>query len=168
MRSSSSPPPQNLAARVGRWSAEHWKAAVAIWFILVAVAVAAGRVAGTHKLADVEMATGEAARAEQILDGAGFKTPANEAVLVRSSRVTAADPAFHASVQAVLAKLRAMPQVTNLRTGATGEISRDRHAQLIQFDLKGKSETAYKRVKPILVAVAGLQRSHPGFTIAEF
>jgi RND superfamily putative drug exporter len=79
----------NFAACAGRWSAEHWKTAAAIWLLFVAVAISAGRIAGTHKLSDVEYATGEAARAEQILAGAGFKTPASEAVasrLRRSSR----------------------------------------------------------------------------------
>jgi uncharacterized membrane protein YdfJ with MMPL/SSD domain len=158
----------NLAARAGRWSAGHWKRATAIWIVLVVVAVAAGRLAGTHKLSDAEMATGESARAEQILAGAGFTTPAGEEVLVRSPTLTAGDPAFRATAQAVMAKLRSMPQVKNLRSGAAGQISRDRHAQLIQFDMKGKADTAYKRVKPLLGAVAGLERSHPGFTIAEF
>jgi putative drug exporter of the RND superfamily len=158
----------NLAARAGRWSVEHWKSATVFWIVLVVVAVAAGRVAGTHKLTDSEQATGETARAEQILAGAGFATPANEAVLVRSSTLTAADPAFRASVRAVLVRLRSMPQVTNLRTGAAGEISRDRHAQLIEFDMEGKAATAYKRVGPLLDAVAGLGRSHPAFTVAEF
>jgi uncharacterized membrane protein YdfJ with MMPL/SSD domain len=160
--------PSNLAARAGRWSAEHWKTAAAIWLVLVVVAIAVGRIAGTHKLSDAEYATGEAARAEQILAGAGFNTPASEAVIVRSPRLIATAPAFAARVQAVLAKLQTMPQVKNLRTGLVGQFSSDGHAQLIQFDLKGKSDTAYKRVKPLLEAVAGLQRANSGFTIAEF
>jgi RND superfamily putative drug exporter len=68
----------------------------------------------------------------------------------------------------VTAKLRTMPQVENLRPGAAGEISKDRHAQLVEFDMKGKHDTAEKRVQPLLDAVSGLQRAHPGFTIAEF
>jgi uncharacterized membrane protein YdfJ with MMPL/SSD domain len=168
MATSASRPRANLAARAGRWSAGHWKTAAAVWLLLVAAAVVAGHVAGTHRLADSEMATGEAARAERILAGAGFKTPASEAVLVRSAAIGAADPAFRRVVQAVLVELRPLPQVSNLRTGAAGQVSTDRHAQLIQFDMKGKADTAYERVEPVLEAVAGLQRAHPGFTIAEF
>jgi uncharacterized membrane protein YdfJ with MMPL/SSD domain len=160
--------PSNFAARAGRWSAEHWKAAAALWLVFVAVAIGAGRIAGTHKLSDVEYATGEAARAEQILAGAGFNTPAGEAVIVRSQKLHVDAPAFRAGVGAVIARLRSMPQVTNLRTGGAGQISGDRHAQLIQYDMKGKLDTAYKRVGPLLGAVAALQRSHPGFTVAEF
>jgi putative drug exporter of the RND superfamily len=158
----------NLAARAGRWSAAHWKTAVAVWLVFVAVAIALGTAVGTHKLSSSEQSTGETARAEQILASAGFKTPASEAVLVRSRTRTVADPAFRATMQGVLAKLRTMPQVTNLRTGAAGEISKDRRAQLIEFDMKGKADTADKRVQPLLDAVAGLQKANPGFTVAEF
>jgi putative drug exporter of the RND superfamily len=158
----------NLAARAGRWSAEHWKTATAIWIVVVLVAIAAGRMAGTHKLSDAEQATGETARAEQILASAGFSTPASESVLVKSASSTAGDQAFRSAVGSVMAKLRTMPQVKNLRTGAAGEISKDRHAQLVEFDMKGKLDSADKRVQPLLDAVSGLQRAHPEFTIAEF
>ncbi len=158
----------NLAARAGRWSAAHWKTAVAVWVAFVAVAIGVGTSVGTHKLSMSEQSTGETARAEQILASAGFKTPASEAVLVRSHNRTVADPTFRATVQGVLAKLRTMPQVRNLRTGAAGEVSKDRRAQLIEFDMKGKSDTADKRVQPLLDAVAGLQKASPGFTVAEF
>ena len=115
-----------------------------------------------------EQSTGETARAEQILASAGFKTPASEAVLVRSRTRTVVDPTFRATVQGVLAKLRTMAEVTNLRTGAAGEVSKDRGAQLIEFDMKGKLDTADGRVQPLLDAVAGLQKSSPSFTVAEF
>jgi putative drug exporter of the RND superfamily len=159
---------RNLAARAGRWSATHWKTATAIWIVFVLVAIAAGRMAGTHKLSDAEQATGEAARAEQILASAGFSTPASESVLVKSPTLTAGDTAFRSAVASVMAKLRTMPQVKNLRTGAAGEISKDRRAQLIEFDMKGKMDSADKRVQPLLDTVSGLQRAHPDFTIAEF
>src|SRR5436309_1658331 len=158
----------NLAARAGRWSAAHWKTAVAVWVAFVAVAIVVGTSVGTHKLSMSEQSTGETARAEQILASAGFQTPASEAVLVRSKTRTVADPTFRATVQGVLAKLRTMPQVTNLRTGAAGEVSKDRRAQLIEFDMRGKLDTADKRVQPLLDAVAGLQKASPGFTVAEF
>src|SRR6478672_40814 len=117
----------NFAARAARWSAGHWKTAVVGWIAFVAVAVTVGMSVGTHTLSMTEQSSGETARAEQILDKAGFKTPAAESVLVQSASLTVADPAFKSTVQRVLTKLRAMPQVTNLRTGGTGLISRDRH-----------------------------------------
>src|SRR3954471_16548565 len=158
----------NLAARAGRWSAAHWKTAVAVWVGFVVLAIGVGTATGTHKLSLSEQASGEAARAEQLLSSAGFKTPASEAVLVRSRTQSVADPAFRSAVHDVLAKLRTMPQVTNLRTGAAGQISKDRRAQLIEFDMRGKLDTADERVQPLLDEIATLQKSSPGFTVAEF
>src|SRR4051812_4785307 len=105
----------NLAARAGRWSANHWKTAVALWVAFVAVAIGLGTMVGSHELTASEQATGQAARAEQLLDSAGFNTPAAESVIVRSEARTVADPAFRSTVQEVLGTLRTMPQVTNLR-----------------------------------------------------
>ena len=158
----------NVAARAARWSAAHWKTAVAVWVAFVVVAIGLGTAVGTHNLSSSEQSTGETARAEQILAKAGFKTPASESVLVRSATRTVADPAFRSTVKSVLVTLRAMPEVTNLRTGATGEVSKDRRAQLIEFDMKGELDTADARVQPLLDAVASLQTASPGFTIAEF
>src|SRR3954466_5062491 len=158
----------NLAARAGRWSAAHWKTAVAVWVGFVVLAIGVGTATGTHKLSLSEQASGEAARAEQLLSSAGFKTPASEAVLVRSRTQSVADPAFRSAVHDVLAKLRPFSQVTNLRTGVAGQISNDRRAQLIEFDMRGKLDTADERVQPLLDAVATLQKSSAGFTVAEF
>jgi putative drug exporter of the RND superfamily len=158
----------NLAARAGRWSAGHWKQATAVWLGFVVLAVVAGQLAGTHKLSDAEQTTGESARAQQILASAGFSTPAAESVLVRSETATVDAPQFRAAVASVLSTLRGLPQTKNVRTGVAGEVSRDRHAQLVEFDMNGKADTADKRVQPVLNAVAAAQRSHAGFTVAEF
>ena len=159
---------ENLAARAGRWSAAHWKTATFAWVAFVVVAVAIGYAVGIVNLTDSEQGTGETARAQAILARAGFKTPASESVLIKSATLTADAPAFRATVRDVKAKLRTMPQVTNLRTGLAGQISTDRHAELVQFDMKGSIDTSLDRVQPLIDSVAGLQQSHPSFTVAEF
>ncbi len=131
------------------------------------MAVGIGQAVGIVNLSDSEQSTGETARAQAILARADFKTPAGESVLIKSTSLTAGSPAFRSTVADVVARLRTMPQVTNLRTGAD-QISADRHAQLVQFDMKGSIDTALKRVRPLIDAVAGLQQAHPGFTVAEF
>ena len=158
----------NLAARAGRWSAAHWKTATLVWIAFVVAAIAIGQAAGIVKLKDSEQGTGETARAQAILERAGFRTPAGESVLVQSKTLTAHAPAFRATVRDVAAALRTQPQVTNLRAGGAGQISKDGHAQLVQFDMKGDSNSADKRVQPILDRVAALQKAHPDFTVAEF
>src|SRR5579862_1590849 len=159
---------ENLAARAGRWSAAHWKTATLVWLAFVVAAVAIGRTVGTHKLADAEQGTGETARAQAILAKANFNTPASESVLVESATTAASDPAFRATVRDVASALRVMPQVTNLRAQGPGLVSKDGRAQLVQFDIKGKLDSADKRVQPVLDRVAQLQAAHEGFTISEF
>ena len=44
----------NFAARAARWSAAHWKTAVAAWIAFVAVAIGLGMTIGTHTLSASE------------------------------------------------------------------------------------------------------------------
>ncbi len=159
---------QNLAARAGRWSAAHWKTATFGWIAFVAVAVAIGQVTGTVKLSDAEQSTGEASRAQAILQSAGFSQPAAENVLVQSRTLTVSDPAFRATIARVSSKLRALPQVQNVLLPSGGAISKDRHAALVQFSIAGKAEKADQKIQPVLDTVARVQKQSPGFTVAEF
>src|SRR5436305_7725026 len=151
---------RNLAARAGRWSAAHWKTATLAWVAFVVVAIAIGQAVGSVSLKDSEQGTGETARAQAILERAGFRTPAGESVLVKSRTLTASSPAFRATVRDVAGALREMPQVTNLRTRSPGQVSADRHAELVQFDMKGDINSADKRVQPVIDRVARLQTAH--------
>ncbi|MGH2894423.1 MAG: MMPL family transporter, partial [Solirubrobacteraceae bacterium] len=162
----------NLAARAARWSAARWKTATGAWLAVVILAAVLGAIVGTVKLSDAEQGTGETARGEQILAHAAFKTPANESVLVQSRTLTADDPRFRAAVDDVTGALRAQTQAIDLRSpygpGARGQLSADHHSALVLFDMRGEASTADKRVAPVLRDLAGVQRAHPGLTIAEF
>jgi putative drug exporter of the RND superfamily len=162
----------NLAARAARWSAAHWKIAAFGWLAFAVVAVALGAFAGTKKLSNSEMATGEAAHAQRILDDAGFADPAAESVLVQSQTATADEPSFRRTIHAVVAKLSARHEVTSVQSplapGNSGQISKDRHSALVQFDLRGKAEDAVDHVAGVLAEVKWLQQRHSGFTIEEF
>lgn len=162
----------NVAARAGRWSAAHWKTAVTAWLGFCVAAVALGSVAGTKMLKQADTAAGGAKKAEQILRDAGFTDRAAESVLVRSKTQTVADPGFRAAVADVARTVAALPQVERVRSplapGNTGQVSHDRHAALVQFEIRGEQDKADKKVQPILDAVAGAQERHRGFTVAEF
>jgi RND superfamily putative drug exporter len=161
----------NIAERAGMWSARHWKTATFGWLAFVAIAVVLGGVAGTAKLKDAEQATGQSAQAERMLETSGFHSAASENVLVQSGHSTIADPRFQRTLVRVVAGLSAMPQVTNMRSPLSGDahrVSADRHSALVQFDMRGPSETAAQRVQPLLDRVASLQQAAPGFTITEF
>ncbi len=163
---------QNLAARAGRWSAAHWKTATIGWIAFVVAAIAIGRAVGTVMLSDSEQATGEAARAQAILQNAGFSQPAAENVLVQSSSRTVADPAFRRAIGQVVATLRRLPEVRDVQSplapGGARAISADRHSALVQFAIRGKADKAEDHVQPVLDAVDALQQRTPSFTIAEF
>jgi RND superfamily putative drug exporter len=162
---------ENLAARVGRWSARHWKTAVFGWLAFVLVAFELGNLVGTNSLSVNEPGPGESGRVQQILNDE-FEQPAKELVLVQSSSLTAASARFHAAVRDVIRRLDAQPNATNVESpfaaGNAGRISSDGHSALVQFDIRGKSEDAQDKVEPILATVANAQSAHPQFTIEEF
>jgi RND superfamily putative drug exporter len=158
----------NLAARMGRWSANHWKTATLIWLAFVVLAVAVGRTVGTVQLSDSEIGTGETAKAQALLADAGFPTPAGETVIIKSTALTADAPAFRAVVRDVSAELRGLKGVVNVRSGERGQVSADRRAELVQFEIAGELDTASDRIEPVLDKVAALQKKHAGFTVAEF
>jgi uncharacterized membrane protein YdfJ with MMPL/SSD domain len=162
----------NLAGRAGRWSAAHWKTATFGWIGVAILAVVVGTAAGSVLLTDSESASGESAKAEQILQDAGFNTPATESVLVQSKSETADSPAFSSAIATVVQTISRLPNVTNIQNpvdpNQNGLISDDRHSALVQFDVKGKADDADAKVKPMLAAVERAQAGNPSFTIEEF
>src|SRR4029077_12782842 len=94
----------NIAARMGRWSASHWKTAVFGWIAFVVLAVAAGGMIGTKQIDQRDTNTGQARKADQILKHAGFQAdPQTEIVLVQSRAQTINDAAFRATVADAIA-----------------------------------------------------------------
>src|SRR5262245_38338445 len=87
----------NIAGRMGRWSAAHWKTATFGWLAVVVVAFGLGGAIGTKTINPNTAGPGESGRMDRILD-AGFKQPAHEAVLIQSDSAKADDPAFTAAI----------------------------------------------------------------------
>ncbi|HEX5450062.1 MAG TPA: MMPL family transporter, partial [Gaiellaceae bacterium] len=154
----------NLAARAGRWSAAHWKTATLGWLVFVVAAVMLGSWHGTTTQSSAEQTNGEAARAEQMLTAAHVKSHASEYVLVRSQTLTASSPAFRRTVNDVRAKLTETASTRNVQLGP---VSKDGHVELVEFDVKGDSDTADSRIQPALDTVGKLASAHPGFAISE-
>src|SRR2546423_5871024 len=103
----------NLAARVGRWSAAHWKTATFGWLAFVLVAFAVGGQVGTKQADPTKAGPGESGRMDRILD-AGFKLPASESVLIQSRSARAGAPAFDSAVKDVLARPAKAAAVENI------------------------------------------------------
>ncbi len=162
----------NFARRAGRWSAAHWKTALLGWLAFVVAAVMIGGAIGTNKIKDVDTASGETKTAEKILENAGFDSRAGESVLVQSPTASAQDPAFRATVSDVVRAVSAQPAVRNVRSPLAasnkGQISKDGRAAIVQFEIRGDAADAMDKVQPVLDAVAGVQKTHAGFKVAEF
>jgi uncharacterized membrane protein YdfJ with MMPL/SSD domain len=162
----------NIAARIGRWSASHWKTAVFGWLAFVLGALAIGWMAGWSMLSPTDLQTGQSAKAQRILDGAHMPDNAHETVLVQSKRDRASDPAFRAAIAATASAVGSQPYVTNVHSpldrGGHGLVSADGHSALVQFQLAGGMMEQTMRIDGPLNAVAAVQRQHAGFRIEEF
>jgi uncharacterized membrane protein YdfJ with MMPL/SSD domain len=156
--------PPNLAARMGRWSASHWKTATFGWLGLVLVAFAVGNAVGTKTVDPYTAGPGESGRMDRILND-GFKQPAGEKVVVQSRTLRAGDPAFEGAVSDVVARVSKVAVVQNLHKGP---VSKDGHTALVNFDVRGDKNTAGDKVGAVLDRVDAAQRAHPSFFIGEF
>jgi uncharacterized membrane protein YdfJ with MMPL/SSD domain len=164
--------PRGLAARLGTWSSKHRKKAVFGWIALLLVALVAGS-AGAKKLSAAGESSGDSAKAERLLDHGGFSRPASEEVLlqVRGSGSIRTQVGEQAA-RDVIASITATHRVQDIRSPFTaannGQISRDGRSALVLFSMKGKRDTAEKRVKPVTEAVQRVAKTHPRLLIEEF
>ena len=111
-------PPSNIAARMGRWSAQHRKKAVLGWLAFVVIAVIAGMQVGMRMLSTTDSLTGESAVAQRILSDAGYGDTADETVLVQSSDHTIRDPQFRETVRATVHAVSGQQWVSDVALSA--------------------------------------------------
>ena len=159
---------KNLAARAARWSAAHRKTAIWGWLAFVIALVVIGGMVGTRTAEQDEGGTGESGRADRTLNDA-FPKGADEDVLVQSSRYTAGDPQFRAAVRDAMAAVDAQPHVREVVSPyESGDISRDRRAALVSFEISGKTSDAEDRVVPVLAAVGKVDARHSDVRVEQF
>ncbi len=162
---------RNLAARMGRWSASHWKTATFGWLAFVVAAVVVGGAVGTKKLGDSDGIPGESGRMEKILEE-GFQRPAGETVLIQSRTLTVDSPAFEAAVEDLTARVAAVPVVADVRSPLdprnAEQIAADRHSALVRFDIRGDPETAVERIDPVIAAVDEVRAEHPQLSFGSY
>src|SRR5690348_18225858 len=107
----------NLAARMGRWSASHWKTAVFGWLAFVVAALAIGQMVGTKQIDQKDTNVGQSRTADHMLRDAGFQAdPQTEIVLVQSKTRTVNDPAFRLVVDDVIGAVRGSTAITQLQS----------------------------------------------------
>jgi uncharacterized membrane protein YdfJ with MMPL/SSD domain len=167
---------RNLAARAGRWSAQHRKTAILGWLVFVVLAVFIGGSVGTETLEDEDYGVGESRAADQAL-AANFPDRVDETVFVRSDEgLTVDDPEFASVIDSTVAELRATENVKNVKDplapGNRGQISPDGSSALVDFEIPSPPKDADESVDDLVVAplatVTELQEANAGFTISEF
>jgi len=165
-------PHSNLAARAGRWSAQHRKTAIFGWLAFVAIAFVIGGMVGTKTLAPEEQGNGSSRVADQARADA-FPKEASESVLVQARNgQKATDPEFRAAIGDVAAKLGAAKNVTDVESplakGNEGQISKDGRSALVNFKVPGDLEESEANVDTSLAAVAAAQKANPELRIEQF
>jgi uncharacterized membrane protein YdfJ with MMPL/SSD domain len=163
-------PDMNIAARAGRWSAQHRKKAIVGWLVFVILAVFVGGSVGTQTLSDDDFEIGESGRADSVVSD-HFPDKESESVLVQSQNGARTDDAeFRQVVQTVVARLERTDHVRDVRSpyaeDSQGALSEDGRSALVTFDLPG--EDADKKVEPSLAAVAALDKRESTFRIEQF
>ncbi|MFF2999177.1 MMPL family transporter [Streptomyces sp. NPDC057950] len=161
---------RGIAARAGGWSARHRWAAVGIWVLFVVLAMGLGSAAGRVDVNESDQLKGETHTAAKIIEDSGIKEPSSESVLIQAKdgNVTSTDAEFRGAVAAVVEAVGATGKVTDVTSPYdTKTISKDGRSALVQFDMRGDSETAGDRVAPVLNAVKGVQKEHTGLRIEE-
>ena len=134
----------NIAARMGRWSASHWKTAVFGWLAFVVIAVAVGGAVGTKQIDQQDANVGQAHQADQILKQAGFQAdPQTEIVLVQSKQLDDRRPGLPGDGQGRRSprwrRSRRSPRTSARRSpGHADQVSADGHTAMVEFDMRGK------------------------------
>jgi len=160
----------NIAARMGRWSAGHWKTAVFGWLAFVVAALAIGHMVGTKQIDQHDTNVGQSRTADHLLRDAGFQAdPQTEIVLVQSKTRTVNDPKFRAVVDDVIGAVRSSTAITELQSpyGNGGQISADKHSAMVQWRMKGDNDTATKRIPALTKATDAVAKAHPNFYVGE-
>jgi uncharacterized membrane protein YdfJ with MMPL/SSD domain len=162
----------NVAARMGRWSASHWKTAVFGWLAFVIASLAIGMHVGMKTMSTQDANVGESRRADKILESAGFKAePQSEIVVIQSSSLRARDLAFRSVIRNEIRAVRPFAAVTNIRSplapGHADQISADGRTVIVQWEMKGTLDEAEKKIDPIVAATSRVGKAHPDFFVGE-
>jgi RND superfamily putative drug exporter len=165
---------RNLAARAGRWSAQHRKLAIWGWVAFVVAAVVGGGALGTKTLSDHESGVGETARADRALER-GFPESASEQVLIQAPKggEGVRGEGFRAAVAEVESRLSKLGFVRDLQGpyagGSSGpRLAKDGRSALVEFRIP---ETPHidpeQKVGAALAATQAAAHDHPQLRIVE-
>jgi uncharacterized membrane protein YdfJ with MMPL/SSD domain len=166
-------PKRNLAARVGGWSARHWKTAVFGWLAFVVLAFHFGGSVTTNTLKQSELGVGESGHADKTYEKS-YKQEQSEMVLLTSNHLKNNDPRFRAAAADLSKRLKTVPGVTEVvnpyTTESKGLLSKVRNAAMLPYSIPG--EIGDKKVEDTseaaAAAVRAVAKDHPNLRIETF
>ena len=161
----------NVAARMARWSAHHRKKAIFGWLAICVALFAFSIVSPMKQIVFETSGPGESGRADTILYN-DFKQPAGESVLIQSESLTASDPKFKSTVQAVVAGVTPLDAIAKVESPFepenSGQVSDDKKSVLVGMEIRGLKDDAADKIDPVVARVKELQQAHPEFYIGSF
>ena len=157
---------RNVAARMGRWSAQHRKTAVFGWLAFVILAFVLGS-SSLRMLQPEEAGVGESGRADKAVFDA-FPKKAGESVLIHSDRYDAKSVKFQSVVSDITGRLRSTKNVVKIQgpySGAVNSVSPDGHSALVSYELPGDAQETKQAIDAPVAQLKQAAGSHPGFRI---
>jgi uncharacterized membrane protein YdfJ with MMPL/SSD domain len=142
--------PRNLAARAGRWSAQHRKTAILGWILFVVLATIGGIKVGQQELKSAEMGNGDSKRAAMTVDAAGFPDTIGEQVLIQGKgSIKSDDPQVAAAVKDTVERLQRIDGVSDIesplnRADRPNTVSKDGRSVVVNFTLPGTDDEPEK------------------------
>ena len=165
---------RNLAASVGRWSAQHRKTAILGWVMFVVLATVIGGRVGINEIDESAAGSGESKRGDMLVEAADFPEQSGEQVLIQGKgSIKSGDPEVAAAVQDVVRRLAAISGVTGIESPLDAShrantVSEDGRSVAVNFTMQGTDEQVEKLVDEPLTAVAAAQAAHAGVRIEQF
>src|SRR3954462_15185925 len=162
---------RNLAARVGRWSAQHRKVAILGWIAFVILATVLGGKVGQKQIDESASGNGESKRGDMIVKAAGFPDQAGEQVLIQGK--TSSDPLLIAPERDAVARLQGIKGISDIesplnKADRANTVSKDGRSVVVNFAMDGDADAVDALVDKPLAAVAAAQKAHPGVRVEQF
>ena len=162
----------NLAARMGRWSAGHWKTATFGWLALVVVAFAIGGIVGTKTHRPEHVGAGRVRPhgpdPRRRLQAAGRRERPDPERLAEDerSRLRGRDRGRRRTEVSCLDVVQHVR--SPLDPANAGQIAKSGHAALVEFEIRGDPDKAVDKIGAVLDRVDEVQQAHPQLFIGEF
>ena len=163
---------RNLAARAGRWSAQHRKTAILGWIVFVVLATVVGGRVGLNEIDESAQGSGESKRGDMLIEAAGFPEQSGEQVLIQGTRADA--PEVTAAVRDVVRRLDAIEGITDIESpliaaDRVNTVSEDGRSVVVNFTLPGTAEHAETLIaQPLAAVAAAAKTAAPGVRVEQF